>query len=93
MLKKEFLREFIRENNLTNARDLRQALKELSATTLQEILETELDDHLGYFKYDYKNKRTKNSRNGSSPKKIISDFGEIDLVIPRDRLEAQKRIL
>ncbi|WP_096635773.1 IS256 family transposase [Clostridium cochlearium] len=85
MLKKELLREFIRENNLTTARELQLALKDLFAGTLQEMLEAELEDYLGYSKYDYKNKSTKNSRNGSSPKKIISDFGEVDIAIPRDR--------
>lgn len=85
MLKKELLREFIRENNLTNAQELQQALKDLFASTLQEMLETELDDHLGYSKYDYKNKTTKNSRNGSTSKRVLSDFGEVDVAIPRDR--------
>lgn len=49
------------------------------------MLEVELDDYLGYLKYDYKNKSTTNSRNGSSPKKLISDFVEIDIAILRDR--------
>ncbi|GAA0725804.1 hypothetical protein GCM10008905_21750 [Clostridium malenominatum] len=83
--KKDLLREFIRENNLTTARELQLALKDLFAGTLQEMLEAELEDYLGYSKYDYKNKTTKNSRNGSSPKKVISDFGEVDIAIPRDR--------
>ncbi|WP_055668274.1 IS256 family transposase [Desnuesiella massiliensis] len=85
MLKKELLREFIRENNLTNAQELQQALKDLFASTLQEMLEAELDDHLGYSKYDYKNKTTKNSRNGSTSKRVLSDFGEVDIAVPRDR--------
>jgi len=85
MLKKELLKEFIRENNLTTAQELQQALKELFANTLQEMLEAELDDHLGYSKYDYKNKTTKNSRNGTTTKKVLSDFGEVDIAIPRDR--------
>jgi Transposase and inactivated derivatives len=85
MLKKELLREFIRENNLTTAQELQQALKELFASTLQEMLEAELEDHLGYSKYDYKNKTTKNSRNGSTTKKVLSDFGEVSIAIPRDR--------
>lgn len=85
MLKKELLREFIRENNLTTAQELQQALKELFANTLQEMLEAELDNHLGYSKYDYKNKTTKNSRNGTTTKKVLSDFGELDIAIPRDR--------
>lgn len=85
MLKKELLREFIRENNLTTAQELQQALKELFANTPQEMLEAELDDHLGYSKYDYKNKTTTNSRNGTTTKKVLSDFGEVNIAIPRDR--------
>lgn len=49
------------------------------------MLEAELDDYLGYSKYDYKNKTTKNSRNGNTTKKVLSDFGEVDIAIPRDR--------
>jgi putative transposase len=86
ILRKELLQEFLRENNLTTARDVQSALKEVFSSTIQEMLESELDDHLGYSKYDYKNKNTKNSRNGRTPKKILSDFGEVELAIPRDRL-------
>ncbi|MGO0885208.1 transposase, partial [Clostridioides difficile] len=43
------------------------------------------DDHLGYDRYDNKNKNTKNSRNGYRNKNVKSDFGEITLNIPRDR--------
>jgi len=70
LLRKELLREFIRENNLTTAREIQNALKDVFASTLQEMLEAELDEHLGYTKYDYKNKTTKNSRNCTSPKKV-----------------------
>lgn len=85
LLRKELLREFIRENNLTTAREIQDALKDVFASTLQEMLEAELDEHLGYTKYDYKNKATSNSRNGTSSKKVLSDLGEIELAIPRDR--------
>ncbi len=48
------------------------------------MLQAELDDHLEYSKYDYKNKNTSNSRNGRSSKKVLSDLIEFDLAIPRD---------
>ncbi|OYO87070.1 hypothetical protein B7359_18140 [Clostridioides difficile] len=51
------------------------------------MLEAELDDLLGYDRYDNKNKNTKNSRNGYRNKNIKSDFGEITLNIPRNRKE------
>ncbi|MEC5400584.1 transposase [Clostridioides difficile] len=56
-------------------------LKVLFASTIRQILETELDDHLGY---DNKNKTAKNSRNGYRNKNVKLDFGEITLNIPRD---------
>jgi len=64
--------EFIKENNLTTAREIQNALKDVFASTLEEMLEAELEDHLGYSRYDYKNKETKNSRNGSCT--FIHDF-------------------
>lgn len=83
--KSEILRKLLQEYDVKNARDVQSMLKDLFADTVQEMLEAELDDHLGYSRYDYKNKKTKNSRNGYRSKKVISDFGEIDLNIPRDR--------
>ena len=51
---------------------------------IQESLETELDNQLGYEKYG-KNDEIDNSRNDYSKKKVKSSFGEIELNIPRDR--------
>ena len=49
------------------------------------MLEAELDEHLGYTKYDYKNKATKNSRNRTSPKRVLSDLEEFELAVSWDR--------
>lgn len=83
--RKELIKQLIKETNPTNAKDVQETLKDLFADTLKEMLEAELDDHLGYSKYDYKNKNTTNSRNGRSSKKVLSDLGEFDLTVPRDR--------
>ncbi|WP_244163321.1 transposase [Paenibacillus pectinilyticus] len=82
---KEQLRQFIKENKLVTAQDAQNALKELFAETLQEMLEAELDAHLGYEKHDIQNKQTTNSRNGKSKKTIISEYGEHEIEVPRDR--------
>ena len=66
---KQQLREFIKENNLVTAQDAQNALKDLFAETIQEMLEAEMDTHLGYQKHEVKNKQTRNSRNGKSKKK------------------------
>ena len=48
-------------------------------------LDAELDDELGYSKYDYKNKDTDNSRNGHSSKTLRTSFGDVEVSVPRDR--------
>lgn len=60
-------------------------VKELTAGLIQECMDAELEEELGYSRYDYKNKRTDNSRNGSYKKTVSSSQGEIDLKVPRDR--------
>lgn len=49
------------------------------------MLEAEMDEKLGYSKYDYQNKETDDSRNGYSKKTVISSMGPIELDVPRDR--------
>jgi transposase-like protein len=86
LMSKEQLRQFIKENNLVTAQDAQNALKELFAETLQEMLQAEMDTHLGYDKHDVKNKQTSNSRNGKSKKTVVSEYGEQEIAVPRDRL-------
>jgi putative transposase len=83
---KEQLREFIKQNNLVTAQDAQNALKDLFAETIQEMLEAEMDTHLGYAKHEVKAKLTPNSRNGKSRKTVVSEYGEQEITIPRDRL-------
>ena len=52
---------------------------------LQDMLEGELDDHLGYGKYERSGESGTNSRNGHSSKTVTTSFGDMDLNIPRDR--------
>ena len=68
-----------------DAYDVQAMLRDLLGDTIQQMLEAEMDEHLGYTKYDYKNKQTDDSRNGYSPKTVTSSSGEIQLDIPRDR--------
>lgn len=65
--------------------DINDLFKEMVGTFLEHGLEAELEEELGYSKYDYRNKSTDNSRNGSTPKKLKSSFGEIEIDTPRDR--------
>jgi len=79
------IKELIKQKNLKTAADVQDMLKDMFGKTLEQMLEAELENELGYSKYNYKDKHTDNSRNGYTKKKIRSDLGEIDLTVPRDR--------
>ena len=79
------LKELIQEYGIKDMNDVHEFVKMLTAETIQTALDTELDNELGYSKYDYKNKQTSNSRNGHSVKTVQGSMGEIEVKIPRDR--------
>ena len=85
LVSKEQIRKYIKEGNLKDLQDVQSMVKDLFASTMQEMLEAEMDTHLGYAKYDTKNKQIDNSRNGHSHKSVESELGEVDLEIPRAR--------
>ena len=65
--------------------DIQSLFKETIAEFMENGLDAELDDELGYSKYDYKNKETDNSRNGHSSKTLRTSFGDVEVSVPRDR--------
>lgn len=83
--RKAFINSLIEHYQPEDAQDVQEMLKDLLGDTLQGMLEAEMDEKLGYTKYDYRNKDTDDSRNGYSKKTVVSSLGEIDLDIPRDR--------
>jgi len=85
IIPKDQLRKLLKEHKVKDAKDIQEVLKKLFGDALAEMLEAELDNDLGYSKYDYKNKETTNSRNGHSKKTLRSDYGKLDIDIPRDR--------
>ena len=83
--RKELFRELIAVSGAKTAADAQNLVKEMLSETLEGMLESELDDELGYNRYDYRNKKTDNSRNGYSKKSLATSNGEIELSVPRDR--------
>ena len=83
--RREKIRELLQMANIDSMDDIQNLFKETIAEFMEEGLEAELDDELGYSKYDYKNKDTDNSRNGHSSKRLRTSFGEVDVSVPRDR--------
>ena len=63
-------------------------VQRLIKDVLENILEAEMDEHLGRDKYQRQNDiepSERNYRNGYSQKNLRSSFGDVDLDIPRDR--------
>lgn len=83
--RKAKVRELMQELDINDMSDINALFKEFVGDILENGLEAELDDELGYSKYDYRNKDTDNSRNGYSTKTMKTSFGEVDIDIPRDR--------
>ena len=65
--------------------DIQAKLKKLFACTIEQMLEVEMDEHLGYEKNSVVGNNSGNSRNGYGTKTISSDYGECEIAIPRDR--------
>ena len=85
IMSQEQVRQFIKENEIQSVEDIQTVLKDMFAETLQGMLEAEMDTHLGYQKHEDDKKDTTNRRNGHSAKTVRSDYGEVELEIPRDR--------
>ncbi len=81
----ELLREMIEIYHPQTIKDIQDMLKEMFADTMEDMLKAELDTELGYEKSSQKPKPTANRRNGSYPKIVTSNIGELSLEIPRDR--------
>lgn len=83
--RKENLRNIMKGLDVKNFEDLKDVFKLMVGEMLENGLEGELDDELGYTKYDYRNKEGENSRNGYSKKTLKTSFGETEIKVPRDR--------
>ena len=79
------IRELMQESNVTSMEDIQNLFKETIGEFMENGLDAELDEELGYTRYDYKNKETENSRNGHSKKTLRTSFGNVDVSVPRDR--------
>jgi putative transposase len=60
-------------------------LSELTKRILERALDEELTDHVGYDRGDPAGRGSGNSRNGTTPKRVLTEIGAVDLDVPRDR--------
>ena len=82
---KEIFKALIEDYGIKDTNDIKDMLKDLMSGTIQTMLEDEIEHELGYAKNSVSEKNTSNSRNGYSKKTVRSEYGNINLDIPRDR--------
>lgn len=81
--KRALVQGLIQEYDIESAEDIQNALKDLLSGTIQDMLEAEMNEHLGYDKYERSEEN--NYRNGSKPKTVRSNYGEFEIDVPQDR--------
>ncbi|SEL12929.1 Transposase, Mutator family [Butyrivibrio sp. ob235] len=81
--KKAVIQGLLDEYDIQSAEDIQDALKDLLSGTIQTMLETEMNEHLGYEKYA--RDVEPNYRNGTKPKTVRSKYGEFEVDVPQDR--------
>ena len=81
--KKNIISMLFEEYNIETAEDIENALKDLLGGTIEEMLESEMDEHLGY--KEYERSENTDSRNGKKTKKVRSKYGETEIAVPQDR--------
>jgi transposase-like protein len=59
-------------------------LNQRTATVLEAALEAEMDEHLGYEKYQAEGRDGGNSRNGRRAKTVLTEIGPVTIEVPRD---------
>ena len=84
---REMMRDYLKNNDISikDGTDVNSIMRDMMSVLLEGALDEELDEELGYSKYDYRNKETDNSRNGHSSKTMHTSYGDMDVAIPRDR--------
>jgi len=83
--KKEVIANLIEMYDIKTMADIQAALKDLLGGTIQGMLETELDEELGYEKHEKTEEPKTNYRNGYKPKTLKSTMGELEIEVPQDR--------
>ena len=81
--KRNIIQQLLQEYDIETAEDILDALKDLLGGTIKEMMEAEMDDHLGYQKSERSD--SDDYRNGYKSKRVISSYGSMDIDVPQDR--------
>lgn len=83
ILSKDQIKEIIQHYDLKKGEEVHGALKDMFKEVIEDMLEGELEEELGYPKHGQR--KTANSRNGKSKKTVSTELGTVKLNVPRDR--------
>ena len=81
--KRAIIQQLLQEYEIESVQDIQEALKDLLGGTLKEMLEAEMEEHLGYEKSERSD--SDDHRNGYKRKRVNSSYGSIELDVPQDR--------
>ena len=81
--KRNIIQQLLQEYDIETAEDIQDALKDLLGGTIKEMMEAEMDDHLGYQKSECSD--SDDYRNGYKSKRVNSSYGSMDIDVPQDR--------
>lgn len=81
----ELLAELVRGKSPEEILGEGGVLKQLTKRLVENALEAEMTEHLGYEPHAAEGRGTGNSRNGRSAKTIHTDSGSVEIEVPRDR--------
>ncbi|MED9988512.1 MAG: IS256 family transposase [Coprococcus sp.] len=81
--KRNIIQQLLQEYDIETAEDIQDALKDLLGGTIKEMMEAEMDDHLGYQKSERSD--SDDYRNGYKSKRLNSSYGSMDIDVPQDR--------
>ena len=82
---KALAKAILNEYKPTNVDEMQDALKDIFGPMFEAMLQGEMDAHLGYESNDHGSKNTDNRRNGYSKKTVKSEYGNLEIEVPRDR--------
>ena len=81
--KRQIIQGLLNEYDIQTAEDVQEALKDLLGGTLKELMEAEMDTHLGYQKSERSD--GDNYRNGYKTKRVNTNYGSMEIDVPQDR--------
>ena len=81
--KRNIIQGLLQEYDIQSAADIQEALKDLLGGTIKEMMEAEMDDHLGYEKSERSD--SDDARNGYKTKRINTSYGSMEIDVPQDR--------